>query len=631
MNLTNYIKNRIEVTQYQIGVLQTRLNDEIKKNVNSQAIINQLQAKLNQLTKLYEIKTLGSSTELVNTGKFADMNQFKVYSSVNSIKMNFCTDKWLYNNIEASLNVLSELVMNDMDSLTANLDTTKLVYLEPFTVENQTTQLCQKRILYYGDFISNTSNGSLDVEFINNQSNSLEFLWAKQHLPNKYYTQNGKYLLVGPDISLTNYKFMETVANDPLIKLNVNSTASLTYNVYSDNSEFHVGTFNGDTYLMASKDIKYDNYTNKTIKIKMVISDGKYTYVRVFFITVEKMLNSSTEFLAKYITNKNDDQAFFKYLLDMALGGKGISETFITSLLSTTVITDNCLIMQQLQSMNDLMGSDPKYSTVKTKVSETISSFRAITSVNDAKSFATIAKNAITSGSTVISGLDTQILNTGVDTIVEFIETLFALPKIPKTPVPLAVATVEQSSLKLAKIGVDYKLVIVTSFTNLLQVNTQIEQQQNKNVLPPLTEKTGSGNVYNLPSEFYTKHNTYKYYISSDLINKITWEDKIGELYIESYNSYAYPYIKIIDGRYHMYFAAITSDWKNVSDNSTITSTAKYYLPNTGTKYDLKIELTYESDRKTHIKISTDDTVVADVYTLTKIESFKIPNTFLVN
>jgi hypothetical protein len=642
VNLTEYIdvyyndailqsNNNYVQAQTKITDLQTKLDQEARQrsddDILAQTKITDLQTKLDQALKSVGTQIIGTSTDLINTGKFVAVDKTKVYYTMDSIKMNY-VDSWLYNNVTNNYNILRELVVNNIDSISDNLDESNILYINPYNVEMPTTQLFQTKILYYKSFIENLFNKSLDVEFINNTAASLYYLWAHSHQPNKYYTYSGKNLLIGPNISLFNYNFTESSVDNPLTKLVINSTGNFTFSVESDKNEFYVGTFNGDLYIMSKIDVKYDDYTNKNIKIKLIIDDGVYTYNRVFFITINKMLNSSEDLFAKY--QITEDKQLFGYFFDKILGGSGITKQDYESVISTAVVTENCTLMKQLQSLNDAMASDTSLSDVNDKVDSTIASFRSIKNNDDFKSFVNIAKDAVLSGFSKVSELQNNPtliaqLNYCIDLLGKFIDAVDKLTEIPHTPLSLAVSTFEQYAKNIVIIAYGYRNMVDIAVAGLKSVVSQLANKQIKNVLPPIDSSNDYNNKYLIPSEFYFDHMTYTYYINSDLIIKSTSDDLIGEITSNSYSVFAYMFIKkISESHYNLkYDLSPNTKWFNVSDNTVANPT--YELPDTSTKYYLRIDIGYDNNDRLFIKASVNNLIISNIYISDKVDKFEIP------
>lgn len=595
-----------------------------KAYIASYAKIKLVEHKLDEVTKL---SIIGQQSDAISSGKFVAIDTTKVYLTSSSIVANNIGGKWFYYNSATNLNILTELTQNDVDFLTDNLNQSLTIYIDPYEITTFRNQIMSKNILYYKNIINTNVDIPLNVTFINNSLNNLYYLWSYEHKPNKYFINSGKYLFIGPNISLDTYDFMEANANNPLIKI-INNTDQNVYtnvlklSVESNNSEFFVKTINGFQYIMSKVNVLYNDYTNKKIKIKLIIDDGNYVYQRVFFITISKMVYNSTDFTAIFGIKPTGDTKFIADMFDILIQGKQIQESDYIKALTTVTSSDNCKLMQQLEILRDTIQTTPSLATTAQKITNTITSFRSAQTMSDYKSFISTAYDAISTASTTVLATSPQVttgLNATVSKLEEFLKILERLKLIPTVSIPYAISTYKQITKDLLITSQAYTIVRNSTITGLKAVNAQLSNTY-VNTLPSSFIVEADLNTYSIPVNFYDYGLTYAIYFKSNLMSSngisIGNYEQLIVLRNGQYNHFAYVAIRKTATtifNLEITYGPTSGHWKNsAGDTNALTL---YTLPDVSTLYYLKFEIIYNKDNnRTYLKISNGSTVILNVY-----------------
>jgi len=169
--MTRIDANRAEQTDIAIGTLDRKISFSIaaldKKatdlnNATNQKVdaldkkTNDTMAATNKAVATLDTKTgvaiIGSSTDLINSGKFVALDNTKILITSNNIEMINSDNKWLYDNRISTNNVFTILTSYDINNLTDNLATTSNIYISPYSISLPVTTLPLMKMLYYKDF-----------------------------------------------------------------------------------------------------------------------------------------------------------------------------------------------------------------------------------------------------------------------------------------------------------------------------------------------------------------------------------------------------------------------------------------------------------------------------------------------
>jgi hypothetical protein len=580
---------------------------------------------------------LGSVTDLINSGKFSTLDNTKIYKTSNNIKLINCSNTWLYDNQIPTYNMLTNMTLYDHNNLTDNLVSTVNIYIDPFDISTPSNTLPKTKILYYKNFISNTSNKELNINFVNNATNSLYYLWTYEHQSSKYLKLGTNNLLIGPEIILDNYNFTEAPNNSPLVKISLGNSANTTYttNTYtikSTNNEFKIDKFNDQLFIKSKKDIVFNNYPNKKIKITITINDGKYTYDRVFFLTINKMLNNSTEMfvsLGYTFTPGKPQDIVAASKFEKLLTGKSLDESDRLEFMNAINLNDNCILIQQLDLMRSSISNDQSLTSFKTKLDDSITLFRNAKTADDYNTFLTKSLETVNYASTNVTFATTALTN-GFTTLLtvmkQYYDATAILKTIPTDSIPYAISEFIRLCKGILTIAANYGLVAGPVTAELKNINTSLSST-NTNVLPTYTSYGDYMYNYPIATNFYTTYLTYRFMISSDLIyyngtyaNSANDSETIFEMYqlsginrIKQINAIVK---KTGSNEFKLRLEGInpiTNIWLNIVGDTPITT--EFLLPDVTGKYFIKFELGYNSSNQLFFKASISTNVLFNIYT----------------
>jgi hypothetical protein len=413
------VKTDINTTKATVGQLAETLNStsttigQLKTLIDANANSIQSMGKLissiptstipSAVSSVSVVPTIvGSVAQMLDSGFASEINTSLVSVANSSLKLININNKWYYYNATAGLNsLISVTTTESMSKLTSNIDQLTAVYANP-TVVTGDLLLTDSSILYYKDFISKFDAKELNV--YNCVTSPKLLLWANDHNSNNYYTYTQivanksvtSVIVPGPDVQIDMLSFIETKANTPIIRININTPGTYKFAISSPNSEFTIGTIGSDYYIMATKNLNFADYSNPSIKVTLTIDDGKFTYNRTYFINIVKTITSS----ADITTTRNESAlAYIMSVLSIINSGAPLTESFIMLPLNSVLKTDNCVLIDVVGYISGIVNAGmlniPAIQAVIDKFNSTINLFRSAKTLAEFKQYTVSMRESV--------------------------------------------------------------------------------------------------------------------------------------------------------------------------------------------------------------------------------------------